>query len=121
MNSLEISPDALVEKKVFQHLVQDIGLHKTIELMDSMNNEWQKRISNISQAIEERHLDILAAEAATLRSIAQIAGAYKLAELLVKLERAAISKYEEAFLLAQNALNLAVVTRFAYQDVQLAG
>jgi len=113
MSSMEISSDALVEKKVFQLLVQDIGLYETIELMDSMNNEWEKRISNISLAIEERHFDFLAAEAATPRSIAQIAGAYKLAELLVKLDRTAISKYEEAFLLAQNALNLAVVTRFA--------
>ncbi len=121
MNFLDTSSDVLVEKKVFQHLVQDIGLAKTIELMNSMDYEWQRRISNISQAIEQRHLDILAAEAATLRSIAQISGAYKLAELLIKLERAASSKYEEAFLLAQNVLKLAVVTRFAYQEVQLAG
>ena len=93
--------ETLVDVKVFQNLIQDLGLSNTRKFMDSMENEWQKRINNIAQAIEDRSLEALAVEAATLHSIAQVSGAYKLAELLVKLERAAIRQYEEAFALAQ--------------------
>ena len=115
------SQETLVEVKVFQNLVQDFGLSDTRKLMASMEYEWQKHIKNICLAIEERSLETLAKAAATLQNIALLSGAYKLADLLAKLESAAIRQYEDAFTLAQNALNLADMTRFAYQDMKLTG
>ena len=64
--------ETLVEVKVFQNLIQDLGLRNTRKFMESMECEWQKRISNICQAIEDRSLDALAREAATLQRMSAL-------------------------------------------------
>ena len=112
--------EKLVEVKVLQQLVQDIGLDNTRRFMDSLDNEYQKRINNIRQAIEDVSFEGLAAEAHALKSTAQVSGAYILAEALIKLEVEANNKNEEAIQLAREALTLADLTRFAYLDVKLS-
>ncbi len=110
----------MVDEKVLKQLVKDIGLDNTRKFMGSLENEYQKRINSIRQAIEEESFTALAAEAHALKSTAQVSGAYKLAELLIKLEIAANNKNDEAISMAREALTIADLTRFAYLDIKLS-
>lgn len=115
MNSQEM----LLEEKVLIQLVKDIGLDNTRKFMNSLDNEFQKRIGSLRKAMEDESYEGLAAEAHALKSSAQVSGAYKLAEILIKLEVEAGRKNKEALSLAQDAITLADLTRFAYLDVKL--
>jgi HPt (histidine-containing phosphotransfer) domain-containing protein len=114
------SQDALIEEKVILQLVKDIGLENTRNFLNSLENEFQKRINNIRQAKADHSFSALAAEAHAFKSSAQVSGAYKLAEVLIKLENCANREEEESLALAHEALTLADLTRFAFLDVKLA-
>ena len=113
------SNNQILKEAIIQQLVKDIGLDNARRFMDSLDNEFQKRIDRIRRAREEEDFAGLAAEAHALKSSAQISGAYKLAEVLVRLETAANRKDNDAFALAQEAMTLADLTRFAFLDVKL--
>ena len=113
------SQSTILDEKVILQLVQDIGLENTRKFMESLDNEFQKRINNIRKGKEEGSFAILAAEAHALKSSAQISGAYRLAEVLSRLESTATRNNNDAFALAQEALTLADLTRFAFLDVKL--
>lgn len=113
------SRDKLLDEKVLRQLVTDIGLENTRRFMESLDNEYQKRIGNIGKALEDRSLEGLAAEAHALKSSAQVSGACKLADVLIDLEVNAKLGRDEAFALAEQALTLAELTRFAYVDLKL--
>lgn len=114
------SQDTLLEEKVILQLVKDIGVDNVRKFMDSLDNEFQKRINNIRQARDEKSFADLVAQAHALKSSAQLSGAYKLADVLIRLENSAKRQEEEALALAQEALTLADLTRFAFLDVKLA-
>ena len=78
----------MVDEKVLQQLVKDIGLDNTRKFMDPLESEYQKRINSIRVAIETESLTALTAEAHPLKSTAHVSGAYQLAEQLIKLETA---------------------------------
>ena len=65
------SQEQLVEEKVLKQLVHDIGLENTRKFMESLDGEFQKRIENIRQAIEDKAITALAAQAHALKSSAQ--------------------------------------------------
>jgi HPt (histidine-containing phosphotransfer) domain-containing protein len=111
--------EPILEEKVLRSLVQDIGLENTRKFMESLDNEFQKRIQNIKQAMSDHSLAALSAQAHSLKSSAQVSGAYRLAEALAKLEVVAGQNQDEAFAMAQDVLTLAELTRFAYLDVKL--
>lgn len=112
--------EALIEEKVLKQLVEDIGLENTKRFMESLDNEFQKRITNIRSARDEASFAALAAQAHALKSSAQVSGALKLSEVLNKLEHSANLQNNDAFALAQEALTIAEMTRFAFLDVKLA-
>jgi len=112
--------EPILEEKVLRSLIQDIGLENTRKFMESLDSEFQKRIQNIGRALEERAFDDLAAQAHSLKSSAQVSGAYRLADILIKLEVKAAKMEDEALTLAKKALTLAELTRFAFLDVKLA-
>ena len=111
--------NALLDEKVLLQLVKDIGLPNTRKFMDALDSEFQKRITNIGKGRDEGSFAILAAEAHALKSSAQISGACRLADVLIKLETTATRNNSDAFALAQDAINLADLTRFAFLDVKL--
>jgi HPt (histidine-containing phosphotransfer) domain-containing protein len=113
------SHSAILDEKVILQLVEDIGLDNTRKFLQSLDNEFQKRINSIRRGKEEGSFAILATEAHALKSSAQISGAFKLAEVLIKLETTATRNNNDAFALAQEALTLADLTRFAFLDVKL--
>jgi len=118
-NSLMNSQEQLVEEKVLKQLVHDIGLENTRKFMESLDGEFQKRIENIRQAIEDKAITALAAQAHALKSSSQVSGAYRLADVLIKLEVEANNQNEGAMALAHEAIVLADLTRFAFLDVKL--
>jgi HPt (histidine-containing phosphotransfer) domain-containing protein len=117
--SIMTQVEPILEEKVLRSLVQDIGLENTRRFMDSLDSELQKRIQKIKEAKDARSFEDLAAQAHSLKSSAQVSGAYRLAEILIKLENAANQKQDSTFSLAQDAMTLAELTRFAYLDVKL--
>jgi len=113
--------EPILEEKVLLRLIEDIGLENTRKFMDTLDGEYQKRIGLISQALSEHSYEKLSAQAHSLKSSAQVSGAYRLADLLNKIEITANLKNAEAFELGREALTLAELTRFAYLDVNLPG
>lgn len=111
--------DLLLDPKALKNLAQDLGLENTRKFMESLDNEFQKRIENLRQAIAEKSFDQLGLEAHSLKSSAQISGAHKLAEILIKIELLVKQEDEEAFSHAQEAITTADLTRFAFLDVKL--
>lgn len=111
--------DKLVDIKVIRRLVQDIGLKNTQLFIQSLDNEFHKRIINIRQALDEKSFAGLAAEAHALKSSAQLSGAFKLAGVLTDLEKHSRKEHEKAFELAQEALTMTDLTRFAFLDIKL--
>ena len=112
--------EPILEEKVLKDLVRDIGLANTRKFMESLDREMQSRIQKIKDAVSIESLEELAAQAHSLKSSAQISGAYRLAVLLVRIETTAKKGQTEAFALAKEALNTAELTRFAYLDVKLS-
>ena len=113
-----IAQQEVLDVKVLQRLVRDIGLDNTLKFMDSLDNEFQKRIDNIQAALAEKSFAGLTAEAHALKSSAQISGAFRLAEILVDIEVLAKEKNSEVFSLAREAIDSADLTRFAFLDVK---
>ena len=113
--------EPILDEKVLQGLVHEIGLANTLKFMDSLDRELQNRIRHITTAIAAHSFSELAAQAHSLKSSAQISGARRLAGILTRLEVAAKQEQEGALALAQEALNAAELTRFAYLDVKLPG
>lgn len=111
--------EPILDENVLRNLVRDIGLDNTRKFMDSLDNEFQKRIQLIKQAMDDRAFAELAAQAHSLKSSAQVSGATRLAESLIRLETAADERQDAALDLARDALTLAELTRFAYLDVKL--
>jgi len=109
----------MVDEKVLQQLVKDIGLDNARKFMDSLESEYQKRINSIREAIETESLTALTAEAHALKSTAHVSGAYQLAEQLIKLETACNDENEEAISIARETLTLAELTCFVYRDIKL--
>ena len=113
------SQESLLDEQVIRQLLQDIGLDNTRKFLASLDNEFQKRIANIRKGRDAGSFAILAAEAHALKSSAQISGASKLASVLVALETKATRNNNDAFALAQEAMTLAEMTRFAFLDIKL--
>ena len=111
--------EPLVDAKVLQQLVKDIGLENTLKFMDSLDNEFQKRITNLRQALDNKSLKDLAAEAHALKSSAQISGALPLARMLVKLELQTRSDETGALTAAEEAIETADQTRLALMEAEL--
>lgn len=109
----------LLDEKVLLKLVEEIGLPNTRRFMEALDNEFQKRITNIRKGRDVGSFAILAAEAHALKSSAQICGAFELADVLTKLETTATRNNNDAFALAQESITLADLTRFAFLDVKL--
>ncbi|MBT5484103.1 MAG: hypothetical protein HOH14_12370 [Gammaproteobacteria bacterium] len=114
------SQEKLVEEEVLKQMAQDIGIDNARRFIETLGNEFQKRIENIRQAIEDNSFDGLAIEAHALKSKAQISGAFILADALIKLEVESNKKNKEAIKLAQDVLTLADLTRITYLDISLS-
>jgi len=115
MNTQEL----LVDTNVLDKLVNDLGIESARKFMDSLDTEFQKRIENLRNAIEDRSYYQVAMEAHSLKSSAQISGAFKLAEILIAMEKQAKAEDSAVFELAQDAITTADLTRFAFLDVKL--
>ncbi|MDG2175695.1 MAG: Hpt domain-containing protein [Gammaproteobacteria bacterium] len=111
--------ETLLNPKVLQQLVKDIGLENARKFMDSLDSEFQIRIENLRRAKAEKAFEQLSSEAHTLKSSAQISGAYKLAEILGQIELKGKLKDESLLVLTQEAITIADLTRFAFLDVKL--
>jgi HPt (histidine-containing phosphotransfer) domain-containing protein len=111
--------DPLIEERVVRQLLADIGLENTRKFIDSLDSEINKRIQNMTKAINEKNFEDLAAQAHSLKSSAQVSGTFPLAENMVGIESAAGLKNHKVFDLAKEALILVELTRFAYLDIKL--
>jgi HPt (histidine-containing phosphotransfer) domain-containing protein len=111
--------ETLLDPRVLQQLVKDIGLENTKKFMDSLDREFQIRIENLRSALAKKAFVQLSAEAHSLKSSALISGAYKLAEILEQIELKGKLNDTSAFALTQEAITTADLTRFAFLDVKL--
>jgi hypothetical protein len=109
----------LIDRKVIEQLVKDIGADSTRNFLYFLKGEFALRIGNIESGYKKLSYSVLAVEAHSFKGCALTYGAKPLADVLHDLEVLASKGDKKAFATVDEVLRIAHLTNTAFQEYEI--